>query len=215
MKHRLASTLALAALLAAGVLASLTLAPAANAYTVDDLLRNGYSTFVVNLGGGCRSWKVSRPPVNAQLGTDLGSDCDPDFQARLDAYITATCPCAQPTTTSTAATTTTPADTTTTTAPPPTDPTTTTAPPPPPPPPAPVTTVDTTAQVIDALTARIVALEQKIAALSTRVDRLELAGDASWLAYQQSIANGDAPDIAAGLARATWLNAVYGLGVFA
>lgn len=118
--------LALAALAAAGVAAGFALigAPAAAAYSIDQLPGLGYSTSVVHGTDGCNTWKAG---YHQQPQTDLGSDCDPGFQARVDALVAATCPCAQPATTTTAATTTDPATTTTTTDPPPPPPATTTA----------------------------------------------------------------------------------------
>lgn len=200
MRKTLTAAAALAVLAVAGVLAALTFAPVANAYTVGDLEGLGYRV---------QHTIDQSPPAGVCPETYLvagyGSSillrtCDLAFSQKLDEFVRATCPCAQ----TTAAPTTTAATTTTETAPPPPPVTTTvtvTTPPP--------------VEVIDDLTARIVALERQIAALTTRVDRLDLAGDASWLAYQQSIEKGDPPDVAAGLARATWLNAVYALGAFA
>lgn len=199
-------TIILAALAILGVFCALLVARPAQAWTIDDANANGFHVVNENdptAPAGCGHVYVSG---HGSPYTDLGHSCDQGFQVALDGYMGQWCPCAQ----TTAATTTAP-------------PETTAAPTEPPPPPPPATTVvvtataptDTTAKAIDDLTARIVALEQKLAALTNRVDRLELAGDASWLAYQQSVANGDPADVAAGLARATWLNAVYGLGAFA
>jgi hypothetical protein len=89
-------------MLVAGVAAAVLISPPrADAYTPDQLPGLGYSTFVIDLGGGCHQWKASLPPTPATLGTDLGSDCDPGFQQRLDDFIAATCPCAQTTTAAT------------------------------------------------------------------------------------------------------------------
>jgi hypothetical protein len=181
MKRRIPTVAALAALAAAGVLAALTLAPAAAAYTWDQLPGLGYSINVVNHSNGCHD-------VSAGYGsaskTSLGSDCDSDFQARLDAFVAATCPCAQPaTTTTTTATTTTTSTTTdaattassTTTAaattteqaspaPAPSTPNMTTA--------AAAPTAPADDQSVSDLTARVSALEQQVADLTARIDAL-------------------------------------------
>ena len=114
LRRRLHQLFALSAIAAAGVATSLV--GAAQAYTTDQLGSLGYSVTVtiLNADGSCRNWFVSGHG-GAQ---DLGSDCDAGFQQRLDAFVNATCPCAQTTAaTSTAAatTTTTTTDTTTTT----------------------------------------------------------------------------------------------------
>lgn len=215
----LAATLAILG----AALAALVASSPARAWDVTNLPA-GYST---------AHWHDSSPPpgscsdgwsvVGFSASISIG-ECDPAFQQKLDDFINATCPCA-----TTAAATTPSTDTATittdTASATTTDPVSTTPPPTQPPPPVdpPVNTTtqtiaappDKTAVEISALDARITALEQQIAALTTRVDRITLAGDASWLAYQQSIANGDSPEIAALMARGTWMNAVYGLGAFA
>lgn len=204
----LAAALALSGVVAAALVAS----SSAQAYDVNNL-PGGYST---------SHWHDSSPPpgscsdgwnvVGYGSAINLG-ECDPDFQQKLDAFVNSTCPCASTTSTTVAA----PADASTTTA----APTTTDSSPPPPETvstPAQTVAAPTTTDVsaeITALEARISALEAQIAALTTRVDRLTLAGDASWLAYQQAVANGADDATAAGIARGTWLNAVYGLGDFA
>jgi hypothetical protein len=55
----------------------------------------------------------------------------------------------------------------------------------------------------------------QIAALTDRVTRIEKAGDAAWLAFEQAVAAGATNAEAAALARGTYLNAEYGLGEFA
>lgn len=112
---------ALATLAAAGILAALAVTGAANAYTVDQLPGLGYSVSVTHLADGCNLWAAG---YGSQPRTDLGSDCDPGFQGRVDTLIAATCPCAQ---TSTAAPTTAAPTATTVTAPPPPPVTTTVA----------------------------------------------------------------------------------------
>jgi hypothetical protein len=62
---------------------------------------------------------------------------------------------------------------------------------------------------------QINALAAQVKALTDRVTRLEKAGDASWLAFQQAIENGSPVWYAAVIARGTYLNALYGLGTFA
>lgn len=78
-----------------------------------------------------------------------------------------------------------------------------------------VTAPTTTAPTTTELDTRIKALEDQIAALTSRVDRLEKAVDAAWLAYEQELTKGTDPATAADIARGTYLNAVYGLGAFA
>lgn len=204
-------TLLLVALALAGVgTASLLAVSSASAYTTDQLPGLGYSVVYSTLGGGCHGWQAGYG--NAPR-TDLGSDCDAGFQQRLDDFVNATCPCAQTTTqTTTAATTTEPAPSTETTTTTVADPVTTTSTEPAPSAPAPA---DTTSDQIAALNDQIAALSQQIAALTTRVGRLELAGNASQLAFEQSLAGGADVATAAALARATYLNAEYGLGEFA
>lgn len=89
---------------AAGLAAALalTFAPAAQAYTPDQLPTLGYAVSVLALGNNCHSWSATGYGAHA----DLGSDCEPGFQAALDAFVTATCPCAQAATTTAPATTT-------------------------------------------------------------------------------------------------------------
>lgn len=82
--------------------AALTLAPTANAYAPDQLPSLGYAVSVLALGNNCHSWSATGYGAHA----DLGSDCEPGFQAALDAFVTATCPCAQPPATTTAPATT-------------------------------------------------------------------------------------------------------------
>jgi hypothetical protein len=181
-------SLALIALLvvagAAGIAVGLASAPSARAWYGDDLARNGYATIVIDLGGGCRQWKASGHGAGL---TDLGSDCDAAFQERLDAFINATCPCAQTSTSSTssttvtastAATTTTAAPTTTTTAttttadPLPTSSTTETTTSPATTTPATSTVVVTTTAPSPDLESRVAAVEQRLTVLEARVDEL-------------------------------------------
>jgi hypothetical protein len=199
-----------AAAAAAGLTVGLlALAPAAHAYSVHQLPSLGYSVEVTTLVGGCREYSAGYGKTPRQL---IGTDCDGDWQAKLDAFVQATCPCAQTTTTEAPA--------------PPVEPvpppaTNTTGSPEPSPPPTtteagPPTTATTTApDPISDLAARITALEQQIAALTSRVDRLEKAGDAATRAFERAIEGGATPADAADQARGTWLNAVYGLGAFA
>lgn len=92
---------------------------------------------------------------------------------------------------------------------------------PPPPPPADPTTTTTAAPepaptaTIDSLQAQIDELRRQLEALTSRVDRLEKAGEASWLAYQQAVAGGASDADAAGIARSTYLDALYAVGAFA
>lgn len=99
--------------LAGAACAALLITSSASAYTIDQLPNLGYSVIVDSgLGGGCHGYQAGYG--NAPK-TDLGSDCDPGFQGRVDALVNATCPCVQSTTTAptTTASTTTPPTTTT------------------------------------------------------------------------------------------------------
>lgn len=149
--------LALAALAAAGLAAAFALigAPAAAAYTIDQLPGLGYSVSVTYGTDGCNTWKAG---YGHQQQTNLGSDCDPDFPARVDALVAATCPCAQTASTTTAAATTT--DQATTTAPVTTAPTQTD-----PPPPATTTTADPVQAQIAALQAQIDQIRDQLVSL--------------------------------------------------
>lgn len=95
-----------------------------------------------------------------------------------------------------------PADTSTTAAP--TAPTTVEAP----------TLVDTGAILTD-LQRQVDELRGALAALTDRVDRMEKATDAAWLAFGQALEAGADDATAAATARGTFLNALYGLGDFA
>lgn len=235
MRRRILAITSLAALTGAGVVAALALAPVALAAWDWHSLPDGYSvtssfTTVCHIatdpcvggeGSICTHLSVSA----GAAGTFTETDCvNPTFQSDLDAYVNRTictvnpaaggsacapATTAQPATTEPPATTTTPP--TTTAAPP----VTTTAPidPGPPPTTTAVTTATTTAA--PTLEDRIKTLEDQIAALTNRVDRLEKAVDAAWLAYEQEIQKGTDSATAADIARATYLNAVYGLGAFA
>lgn len=66
-----------------------------------------------------------------------------------------------------------------------------------------------------ALQDQIDALSAEIAALKDRLSRIEKAGDAASLAFEQAVADGMPTADAADLARGTYLNAEYGLGEFA
>jgi hypothetical protein len=209
---KLALTAAVA--LAGFATAALVVSSPAHAYTPDQLPNLGYSVIYSDLGAGCHQWQAGYG--NSSPKTDLGNDCDSGFQARLDAFINATCPCAQPPTTSTAAApsppVTTPDPTTTTTTQTvsvsPSVTTTVTDPV--------TTTVTVTTTVADpVLSARVQALEDAFAALKTRVGNLEAANDAAWLAYEDALTSGKSPQEAADIARGTALNLIYGLGVFA
>jgi len=179
-----------------------------------------FETVVNVLPGNCPSAIIVHPPMQA---SPPFCQTSPTWQTDLDAWVTANYTAPVTTTATTVATTTaaTTTDTTpTTTALPPvtttvvittTTPASTTA--------APVTstaTVTTTVSPVEqSLQAQIDALTAQIAALTDRVTRLEKAGDASWLAFQQAITSGADPATAAGTARGTWLNVVNGLGAFA
>lgn len=219
-RRRLSAGLALCALCAAGLVAALSVAPTASAWSIDNL-PDGWTIEHIQAVGATacpesyRLWTSGRAAWSDPFCTD-----SPSFQADVDAFVDGhytapvTTTAAAPTTTVVDTTTTAP--TTTATAPtetsPVTAPTATAAAP---------TTATTPAPVVTApdalaeLTARVVALEQQIAALTNRVDRLEKAGEAAWLAYEQELAKGTDSATAADIARGTYLNAVYGLGAFA
>lgn len=78
-------------LLAAGLAAALTLGPSsANAYTITALPNMGFGITMTYLPqNGCHSYKVG---WRNDPKTDLGSDCDPGFQQRLDAFMASHCP---------------------------------------------------------------------------------------------------------------------------
>lgn len=208
---------ALVTLAAAGAFAALVIATPASAWSPSNLPSGWSVSSVVTMGANyCaqayRIWTADRSQVSDAFCTDSPT-YQQDFDAWIDARYTApvTTTATPPVTTTVTITTTTPTDTATVTQPA----ETTTTPPPPQTTPVNVTTIVTTAGPVEqALQAQIDALTAQIAALTDRVTRLEKAGDASWLAYQQSVAKGDSPEIAAMVARGTWLNAVYGLGDF-
>lgn len=49
----------------------------------------GFGVLLINLPNGCHQYKVGWHNDNK---TDLGSDCAPDFQSRLDAFVASHCP---------------------------------------------------------------------------------------------------------------------------
>lgn len=210
---------ALAALAAAGVLASLAFAPAASAWSPTQLPPGWTVHHEVSNATTCpEAYRIFEytagvfkdvSPAFCLDSPTWQQDFDAWIDARYTAPVTTTAP--PPVTTTVVITTTVPVDTTTTQ--PPAD---TTALPPAPPPTVNVTTIVTTVSPVEqSLQAQIDALTAQLAAITDRVTRLEKAGDASWLAYQQAIAKGDDPATAADIARGTWLNVVYGLGDFA
>lgn len=81
----------LTALATTGLLAALTLATQpARAYSITQLVNMGFGVvFISTPVNGCHDWKIGWHNDNK---TYLGSDCDPGFQARLDAYLAANCP---------------------------------------------------------------------------------------------------------------------------
>jgi hypothetical protein len=225
-------TLTLAALFAAGCAAALSLGVhRASAWGPNDLPPGWFVEHISVLHTtvcpeSYRIWTTNRASWSDPFCTDSSS-----FQADFDAWVnshytpppaTTTAETVPPVTTTIVITTTTPAPTTATTATT-SGPATATGPsaPAPAPEPAPVAvtntvTVTTTVTPVEqSLQAQIDALAAQLASLTDRVTRLEKAGDAAWLAFQQSIANGSDPAAAADIARGTWLNAVNGLGEFA
>lgn len=222
---RVALGLTLAALAAAGAIAAALIAAPTAAASWDWMhLPAHYNVSSVSYGtcpGSGILWRTVS--IN---GVSMGSTCDAGFQAAVDAYIDSTIctvnpdvggSACTPTTTTIAATTgttttdpavTTTITTTTTTAADPGSSTPTTT--------QPIQTSTTTAvdPQVAAINARVDQLEQQIAMLTSRVGRLEFAGDAASLAFQQALANGQDVPTAAAIARGTWMNAVYGLGEF-
>lgn len=192
--------LLIAALALSGAFAAvLVTSSTAQAWDVNSL-PDGYSTaHWLNVSPEPGSCPEGYTVVGFDAAISLGL-CDPTFQQQLDAFIDSTCPCARTTAAPTTETTTTP--------PAPQPPLVTTA----------TTSTEPTATVDDAvaaLSARIAELEAQLAALTTRVEKLELAGQAAQLAFDQAVAAGMDGASAADLARATFLNAEYGLGAFA
>lgn len=81
----------LAAVAAAGIATALALtASSAQAYTTADLFNLGYSVLEITLANGCHDWRATPPGAGNRI--DIGSDCDPNFNANVDAFIRATCP---------------------------------------------------------------------------------------------------------------------------
>lgn len=105
---RLAVFSAIAA--AGGAVALAITATPAHAYNWTDLPSLGYSVTAARLANNC-NWVTASGYGQSAV---LGNSCDSDFQSRVDAFVNATCPCAQ--TTTTVMTTTTAASPATTTA---------------------------------------------------------------------------------------------------
>lgn len=224
---RRAQLAALTLLLAAGVgAAMLTFPQGASAWDIHNLPPG----FIVVHGTDssattCREWYGIGYQFHSvqKICTD-----SPTFQADVDSFVNAnytapvtttdapTTSALPPVTTTVVLTTTTPAATTTaattTTAAPAT---TTTAAPAAPAVTSTVTVTTTVTPVEQSLQSQINTLAAQIAAVTDRVTRLEKAGDASWLAFQQAVTGGSTVADAAGIARSTYLDALYGLGPFA
>ena len=211
-KMLLAAALALAGVAAAVLVAS----PTARAWDIHSLPA-GYSTLhTLNTSAlSCHeSYTIQGYGASTRLCTDA-----PDFQDSLDAFIASTCPtavCPPPQTTdaATEAPTTSGTDQATTPAAPATSPQATTSD-------AAVTETTettiatTTVDELAELQRQIDELRSMIATLTDRVERIARAVDAAWLAYQQQAELHADSRTAADVARATYLNAIYGLGDFA
>lgn len=212
MKHRFLTVTALAALVAAGAVAALTLAPAASAWDWQ-ALPGGYTYAAQPTtvdGKTCNQVRVG----GVGVGVFNGNDCDPGFQAGLDAFVNSTIcrvnpaaggsACPQPTTAPASA----PPATTTDTPPaaPPTQTVVGTVT---------VTVTQPLTPVEQSLSDQLAALAAQVQALTDRVTILEKASDAALLAMQQALENGSSPAEAAAIARGTALNVIYGLGEFA
>lgn len=233
MSKPLALTGSAAAAVAGLVLALLVLAPSASAWDWHALpagyaITSSYTTVchvatdpcVDGEGSTCTHLGISA----AGAGSFNETDCvNPTFQADLDAFVDSTictvnpaaggAACQPASTSAPPETATQPATTTEPTPPATTEPGTTTVET------APPTTTTLATTIVDpaiaALNDRVAALEQALSALTSRVARLELAVDASQAAFEQQLAQGADVATAAAVARATYLNAVYGLGEFA
>jgi hypothetical protein len=91
--HRKLATRTSALVLAAtvGIALALTISRnEAHAYTIGDLPNLGFGVVFISLPTpGCHQYKVG---WRNDPKTDLGSDCDPAFQQRLDDFMAAHCP---------------------------------------------------------------------------------------------------------------------------
>jgi cell division septation protein DedD len=143
----------------------------------------------------------------APVNTPNFTDCNPQFQYRLDQFVDATINQTPPVTTTTA--------TTTEAAPPPVLPPTTTDAQPPESTTSPTTSVPTvtvTTTIVDpTILARLASLEAYYAALAVRVGALEAANTAAWDAFTATLTAGGSPADAALAARSAGLNALYQL----
>lgn len=170
---------------------------------------SGY-TDVSAAQGTCQTFYVVTwygQSVTLGYGPEVGqqfSDCNPQLQSQLDAFVDSTINLTPPVTTTAPVTTTTAP--VTTTAPP----TTTDAQPPATT--ATVTTTVTTTIVDPTIDARLTALEQNYAQLAARVDAIAQANTAAWTAFIDATNAGASVSDAALAARSAGLNAIYQLG---
>lgn len=195
MRHRFLTLASLPALAAAGILAALTLAPAANAWNPSSLPPGWTADHIIDVAQGSpcpEAYRIRTPTMFSDPFCTNSPTYQQDFDAWVDTHYTAPA-----TTTATFSSTTTAASTTPATA---TDPTSTQPAPP-------AATTDYQAQIDD--------LKSQIAALKLRVDRLEAAADAEWLAYHDALVAGVDPVIASMIARQAGYDLIHGTGAFA
>jgi hypothetical protein len=224
MKLRLAVllvTMGLAGVAAAGFLVS-----SASAWDVTGLPQGFVVVHATDISlSTCPAWYWVQWTGTGAATVKLCVD-SPTFQADLDSFVNAHYTAPATTAATTTAVTTAPATTTdagtTTTAPvaPPvtttvtqtvtqpaagTQPAATTT----------YVTVTTASPVEQSLQDQINALAVQLKAVTDRVTRLEKAGDASWLTFQQAASQGVDTAIAAAMARQTWLDVVNQTGAYA
>lgn len=193
MKKPLATIVSLAGLAAVGTLAALTLASPALAWGPTDLPPGWSVIHMSTLGSGyCHESYTILTTGHADISSPFCTD-SPTYQADFDAWIDARY--TLPTTAATTAPATVAATVTVTTETQPAAPL------------PPSTTADAQAQIAD--------LQSQIAALRLRVDHLEAAADAEWLAYHDALVAGVDPIIASMIARQTGYDLIHGTGAFA
>lgn len=197
MQHRFVTFAAFAAAASAGLVAALVFASTAAAWSPSSLPPGFYTDRIVDVAQNSpcpEAYRIHSP----SSFSDPFCTSSPTYQQDFDAWVDAryTPPAATTATTAALPGTTTNA----------TSPVTTTGPAAAQPAPPPATTTDYQAQIDD--------LKSQIAALKVRVDRLEAAADAEWLAYHDALASGVDPVIASMIARQTGYDLIHGTGPF-
>ncbi len=195
----------LAVVAALGLVAAvaLTFPRAAQAWDIGALPAPYTVSVQINAQGGvCTTfYVVTHYDQSVRLGFGQAtagnfSDCNPQFQQQLDAFVDATINLPPPTTTTAPVTTTEPTTTDT-------PPTTTTEP---------AQTVTVTVTTTDqSIADRVAALEAEYAALVARVDAISDANDAAEAAYTAALDSGATQAEAALAAVSAGLNALYEL----